>query len=93
FLDKFGIRLRGSSPGQLNRPHGIAIDTGATGLVYAVEWANNRISVFTNKGEFVNSFGSEGSSIDQFSAPYDLTFDKDGFLYVCDYNTSRIVVY
>uniref|UniRef100_A0A1X7UW25 RING-type domain-containing protein n=2 Tax=Amphimedon queenslandica TaxID=400682 RepID=A0A1X7UW25_AMPQE len=83
FLDKLGIR--GSGPGQLIGPHGIAIDTGASGLVYVVEWANNCISVFTNKGVFVNSFGSKGSNIDQFNAPYGLAFDKDGFLYVCDY--------
>ena len=85
----------GSGPGELNCPFGtcIAIDTAATGLVYVSEEGNNRISVFTSDGVFVNCFGSKGSNIGQFVYPYGLTFDKDGFLYVCDFSNKRLVVY
>uniref|UniRef100_A0A1X7TZV5 B box-type domain-containing protein n=1 Tax=Amphimedon queenslandica TaxID=400682 RepID=A0A1X7TZV5_AMPQE len=91
FVDQFGSR--GSDPGQLNGPFGITIDTAATGLVYVSEWDNYRISVFTSDGVFVSMFGSKGSNIDQFNVPYGLTFNKDGLLYVCDWNNCRLVVY
>ena len=82
----------GPSPGQLNSPFGITIDTAATGLVYVSEWVNSRISVFTSDGLFINSFGRNDGTY-QFYHPYGLTFDKDGFLYVCDDYNSRLVVY
>uniref|UniRef100_A0A1X7UMG4 RING-type domain-containing protein n=1 Tax=Amphimedon queenslandica TaxID=400682 RepID=A0A1X7UMG4_AMPQE len=85
FVDQFGTY--GSDPGQLSCPVGITIDTAATGLVYVSEAGNNRISVFTSDGLFVKIFGSYGKH------PYGLTFNKDGFLYVCDHNYHRVVVY
>ena len=91
FVGQFGTK--GSGPGNLKEPVGIAIDIVATGLVYVSEQGNNRISVFTSDGVFLNRFGSKGSYRDEFDHPYGLTFDKNGFLYVCDFNNSRIVVY
>uniref|UniRef100_A0A1X7SMC4 SMP-30/Gluconolactonase/LRE-like region domain-containing protein n=1 Tax=Amphimedon queenslandica TaxID=400682 RepID=A0A1X7SMC4_AMPQE len=91
FVGQFGTK--GSGPGQIIGPAGIAIDTAATGLVYVSEWGNHRISVFTSDGVFVSSFGSRGSNIDQFFLPSGLKFDKNGFLYVCDFNNKRFVVY
>ena len=90
FVAQFGIK--GSGPGQLDGPYGITIDTAATGLVYVSEWFNSRISVFTSDGLFINSFGRNDGTY-QFYHPYGLTFDKDGFLYVCDDYNSRLVVY
>ena len=77
----------------LNLPEGITIDTAATGLVYVSEEGNHCISVFTSDGVFVSRFGNRGSNIDQFSAPVGLAFNKDRFLYVCDYFNYRLVVY
>uniref|UniRef100_A0A1X7UVI4 RING-type domain-containing protein n=2 Tax=Amphimedon queenslandica TaxID=400682 RepID=A0A1X7UVI4_AMPQE len=91
FVGQFGTK--GSGPGNFKEPVGIAIDTAATGLVYVSEQGNNRISVFTSDGVFLDRFGSKGSYRDQFDHPYGLTFDKNGFLYVCDFNNSRLVVY
>ena len=88
FVGQFGTF--GSGPGQLNRPYGITIDTAATGLVYV---SDDHISVFTSDGGFVRKFGSKGSNIDQLKYPYGLAFDKDGLLYVCDFNNARLVVY
>ena len=90
FVGQFGTK--GSGPGQLNSPIGITIDTAATGLVYVSE-GNSCISVFTSDGVFVSRFGSYGNNIDQFSAPVASTFNKDGFLYVCDHFNNRLVVY
>ena len=91
FVGQFGSK--GSGPGQPNRPAGITIDTAATGLVYVSERGNHCISVFTSDGVFVSRFGSKGSNIDQFYNPRDLAFNKDGLLYVCDFNNYRLVVY
>uniref|UniRef100_A0A1X7SGN6 SMP-30/Gluconolactonase/LRE-like region domain-containing protein n=1 Tax=Amphimedon queenslandica TaxID=400682 RepID=A0A1X7SGN6_AMPQE len=84
FVGQFGTE--GFGPGQLDGPVSIAIDTAATGLVYVSEDGNNRISVFTSDGVFVSSFGDD---LDSAS----LTFDKDGFLYVCDYSNDKIHKY
>ena len=91
FLRQFGTR--GSGPGQLKFPLSITIDTAGTGLVYVSEEDNDRISVFTSDGVFVSRFGSKGSNIDKFHGPCGLAFNKDGFLYVCDFSNSRLVVY
>uniref|UniRef100_A0A1X7VID5 SMP-30/Gluconolactonase/LRE-like region domain-containing protein n=1 Tax=Amphimedon queenslandica TaxID=400682 RepID=A0A1X7VID5_AMPQE len=81
FVGQFGTE--GSGPGQLSSPLGIAIDTAATGLVYVSEEDNNRISVFTSDGVFVSKFEDD-------LKPALLTFDKDGFLYVCDYSNGKM---
>ena len=91
FVAQFGSY--GSGPRQLNRPHGITIDTAGTGLVYVSEEGNHRVSVFTSDGVFVSSFGRYGSNIDQFNYPFGLRFDKKGFLYVCDFGNNRLVIY
>uniref|UniRef100_A0A1X7TCS1 RING-type domain-containing protein n=1 Tax=Amphimedon queenslandica TaxID=400682 RepID=A0A1X7TCS1_AMPQE len=93
FLGQFGTK--GFGPGQIICPFSITIDTAATGLVYVSEAGNHRISVFTSDGVFVSMFGSAGirSSIDQFSYLHGLAFDEDGFLYVCDFCNSRLVIY
>uniref|UniRef100_A0A1X7TMF1 RING-type domain-containing protein n=1 Tax=Amphimedon queenslandica TaxID=400682 RepID=A0A1X7TMF1_AMPQE len=89
-VSKFGGE--GSGPGQLNRPAGIAVDNA--GLVYVSEYNNHRVSIFTSDGVFVRSFGEEGANEDQFYRPHvGMTFDKDGFLYICDTCNDRLVVY
>ena len=91
FVAQFGSY--GSGSGQLNSPWSITIDTAGTGLVYVSEAGNHRVSVFTSDGVFVSSFGRKGSNIDQFNSPRGLRFDKKGFLYVCDANNKRLVIY
>ena len=76
----------GSVPGQLIGPSGITIDTAGSGLVYVSEGGNDRISVLTSDGVFISSFRSIGNN-------FGLAFDKDGFLYVCDYINSCLVIY
>ena len=83
FVGQFGNKRPG--PGQLTEPVGITIDTAATGLVYVSDLGNSSISVFTSDGAFLSSFGCSG--------PCGLAFDKDGFLYACDVDNNRLVVY
>uniref|UniRef100_A0A1X7VRQ3 B box-type domain-containing protein n=1 Tax=Amphimedon queenslandica TaxID=400682 RepID=A0A1X7VRQ3_AMPQE len=88
FVTQFGSNESGL--GELDKPTGIAIDTAATGLVYVSEWGKSRISIFTCEGVFVNSFVREGK---QFNNPYGISFDKDGFLYVCDNKNSCLLIF
>lgn len=63
-------------------------------LLYVTESSpNHRVSIFTTSGEFIHCFGEEGNEEGQFNQPKEISFDKYGYLYVCDYCNSRVVVY
>ena len=87
FLSQFGTK--GFCPGQLICPSGIVIDDD--NLVYITEWGNNRISVFTTDGQFVRYFEGDGSN--SVNEPRGMTFDREGYLCVCDFSNNRLVVY
>ena len=91
FLSQFGTK--GSGPGQLDYPEGIVIDNN--NLIYVTEQGDNhRISIFTIDGQFIRSFGQRGSSdIFEFCDPVRITFDREGYLYICDGSNNRLVVY
>ena len=87
--------IKGKQHGQ---PVGITIDDN--NLIYVTEAilcfedsGNHGISIFTTDGQFVRSIGRYGSSVGQFNAPFGITFDKEGYLYVCDCYNNRLVVY
>ena len=87
--------IKGKQHGQ---PVGITIDDN--NLIYVTEAilcfedsGNHGISIFTTDGQFVRSIGRYGSSVGQFNAPFGMTFDKEGYLYVCDCYNNRLVVY
>ena len=95
FLSQFGTK--GSGPGQLMYPVGIVVEDN---LIYIVDtiphiedFGNHRISIFTTDDQFVRSFGGHGSSVDQFNVPIGITFDREGYLYICDCYNNRLVVY
>ncbi len=71
------ISEMGNTPGKLQQP--ISIQTYAEYL-YVTDSGNNRVSVFTQTGQFVTTFG-EG----YLSQPEGITIDQDGFVYVCSH--------
>ena len=91
YLSQFGTK--GSGVGQLDYPEGIVIDDN--NLIYVTEQGHNHcISIFTIDGQFLRSIGRRGSSdIFEFNHLCRLTFDKEGYLYVCDSSNNRLVVY
>ena len=91
FLAEFGSL--GDGPGEFKWAQCITIDTTGTGLVYVTDLGNNRISVFKKDGQFIRCFGGLGSCENEFKKPIGITFDKEGFLYVCDSGNDRLVVY
>ena len=75
----------GSHTAEAGKPVGIHISRH---FVYVTDETPS-VSVFTTNGEFVTSFGSK----EELASPQCITADEDGFLYVCDWNKTHIVVY
>ena len=85
-LSSFGTK--GSAPGQLTFPCDIAVDDND--LLYVCEGnPNHRVSVFTTTGECVHCFGQQ-----LLGYPTRCALDKkNGFLYVCDSDKNKVVVF
>ena len=82
--------VKPANMGELNLPSGIACDSC---YVYVSEFYGHCVSVFTVDGDFVCSLGGHGSGDGEFVHPVGVYVDRDGFLYVCDRDNSRIQVY
>jgi DNA-binding beta-propeller fold protein YncE len=58
--------------------------------VYVVDNNAHGVSVFTTKGEYVTLFGQTGGDL---KYPWGVCVDKNGFVYVCDANNSRVQIF
>lgn len=92
FIRFFG-NGRGSQPGQLWYPWGVAVSSAA-GIMYVSEFRNHRISVFSlEDGRFVRSFGSCGNGDLQFNKPSGIYFDEEHkLLLVADSGNGRVKI-
>ncbi|WP_417543428.1 NHL repeat-containing protein [Marinobacter sp.] len=80
---------KGSAPGQLNDPTGIAVtDTE----VFVSDARNGRIQVFDHEGQFKRAFGTAGDGVGELGRPMNLTI-HDEKLYVPEYMNDRIQVF
>ncbi|HIN25367.1 MAG TPA: 6-bladed beta-propeller, partial [Dehalococcoidia bacterium] len=52
---------------------GVAVD--GAGRLFVSDWGNHRILVFSQYGEFIGEWGTEGSDDGQFQNPYGLAVD------------------
>ena len=64
----------GTGPGQFNLPHGIWVDNDK---VYVADRQNNRIQIFTLKGEYIEEWTGLGR-------PCDIYFDRRGRVYIAE---------
>ncbi len=85
----------GTSSGQFNAPHGIAI--APDGTLYVADTNNNRIQHFSASGQFINSWGTFAditvgdAPIGTFNQPWAVAVSPDGkFIYVADTWNHRI---
>jgi DNA-binding beta-propeller fold protein YncE len=65
----------GKAPGELDTPHGIAVD--AAGNVYVADRVNSRVQVFDGDGKLLHEWK-------QFGRPSSVFVDKNNVLYVAD---------
>jgi sugar lactone lactonase YvrE len=66
---------RGSAPGELDTPHGLAFDS--RGRLFVADRGNNRIQIFDQEGKFLEEWK-------QFSRPSGIYIDRNDVLYVAD---------
>lgn len=79
---------RGSEPGQLLEPRGVAL--GGDGSVYVADSGNHRIQVFAPDGRLVAVLGERGATPGTFDEPSDVALDQDGTILVADTWNHRV---
>jgi len=85
YIRKFGSGT-GAGNGQLNGAMDVAVSTA--GLVYVVEYNNNRLSVFNPDGSFNRILVSPGSLSSQLSHPVGVTISDGGTIAVAQNYTT-----
>jgi sugar lactone lactonase YvrE len=79
----------GAANGQFSaNTHGIAADKA--GNVYVADTDNNRVQVFSGKGAFLRTWGSNGEGSGQFMVAEDIDVASDGTVWVADQQNSRL---
>uniref|UniRef100_A0A7S0KXU1 Peptidylamidoglycolate lyase n=1 Tax=Asterionellopsis glacialis TaxID=33640 RepID=A0A7S0KXU1_9STRA len=76
---------RGSGDEELDQPEGMAIFNG---ILHIADRYNNRIQRTDLEGNFLEAIGSPTRS--DFSEPTDISFDREGNMYVVEYISERI---
>ncbi len=85
FVRAFGAF--GSASGELNAPHGIAVDGER---VVVADTLNDRVQVFDREGHSLLRFGGWGADDALFNHPMDVTLDDAGNVYVADADNHRV---
>ncbi|XP_070543754.1 tripartite motif-containing protein 3-like [Ptychodera flava] len=75
----------------MSYPTDVAVD--AEGKVFVSDRDNHRIQVFDAEGQYLYSFGSEGSGDNQMRYPTGIALDCDGNVYVCDNGNNKVMKY
>lgn len=78
----------GSSPGSLNTPQGMALDS--EGSIFVADTGNHRIQKFDFSGKLVSIWASDSSGVPLFKTPTGLAV-KDGSVYVADTGKGAII--
>lgn len=65
------------------KPVGLSIHPD--GRLFVADTHYYRIMIFDRDGQFLDSFGREGSGDGEFQLPTDIAFDAEGFIYVSEY--------
>jgi YD repeat-containing protein len=80
--------IAGAGNGQFSTiAAGMSVDS--SGNVWVVDYGDNRVQEFNEKGEYLQKFGSEGSGGGQFQSP-DAIALSGGNLYVTDVGNNRV---
>lgn len=74
---KFRFGVRGRSPGQLQRPTGVAVDTN--GDIIVADYDNRWVSIFSPEGKFKTKIGAG-----RLMGPKGVAVDRNGHIIVVD---------
>ena len=86
-----GTFIRTIGQGKLQSPIDVLVHS--SGLVYVAN-ASNHIAVFSQEGELVRTFGSQGGEKGEFQFPRGVAVSPDDqHLYVCDQDNHRVQVF
>ncbi len=67
---------------------GVGIDSADR--IFVSNFSNPSVQVFTSTGVLITTFGSIGSGLGQFNLPHGVEFDKQGSIWVADWNNGRV---
>jgi DNA-binding beta-propeller fold protein YncE len=67
----------------VGKPVGLGIHPD--GRLFVADTHYSRVLVYSRDGELLGSFGEEGTGAGQMQLPTDVAIDKDGYLYVSEY--------
>ncbi|WP_240906936.1 NHL repeat-containing protein [Paludisphaera rhizosphaerae] len=91
-LFQIGDGVQGTTPGRFGYPTDVVIDKA--GNFYVSEYGeNDRIQVFSPKGEWIRQWGGHGYEPGQFLRPRAMAIDEDERIYVADSCNHRIQVF
>ena len=62
-------------------------------VLYVADYGGDRIHKLTTGGEFLGTFGQQGSGVGQFNGPWNINISPEGKVYVADRNNNRIQVF
>jgi len=94
-FDANGTYTREMSPPKRQefiRPTGLAYQE-TEGLFYVVDSKASRVSIFNDKGQYVNGFGKRGSKDGELNLPTHIASGPDGKIYVNDAMNFRAQVF
>jgi sugar lactone lactonase YvrE len=81
----------GANTNQFNAPFDVAVSPDG-GTISISDSGNNRIQQFDTSGNYLDSFGTNGTDAGQFNMPKGLAYDSVGMLYIIDSENSRITL-
>jgi hypothetical protein len=84
----FMVGSKGKGPEQFMNASGVTFN--ARGELFVSDCELHRISVFSDKGVYLRSFGSEGQNIGELDTPKQLALSSTGDILVCDAGNNRV---
>lgn len=88
--DSYAFGEYGSGQGQFKMPQGAHVDP--VGRIWVSDTLNDRLQLFTSKGEFIKIVGERGAAPGQFNQPGELVINREGTVYALDPGNGRIQV-
>lgn len=87
----FSFGKEGQDEGQVSRPWGLCVDR--EGNIIVADRRNNRIQIYSSRGEFKAMFGCKGTEPGEFDLPAGITTDTYGRIIVIDKDNHRVQIF